>query len=49
MRETRTSGSEGGVGFDPPFLPLSQFGIGFTDKSQLVVLGSSLSMTAGER
>ena len=23
MRETRKSGSEGGVGFNPPFLPLS--------------------------
>jgi len=32
MRETRTSGSEGGVGFNPPFLPLSE-GVG------LAVLG----------
>jgi len=23
MRETRLSGSEGGAGFNPPFLPLS--------------------------
>jgi hypothetical protein len=33
MREIRKSGSEGGVGFNPPFLPLSFDNLGNTTES----------------